>query len=250
MQQIGAFAYAASTDAELAAKLQTMPGSDVDKLFLTMELLTTFRDRIGADGLLLLGQIAAFCHEVQKWMIPGQPTRIVRILNAARRDLGVSGIDQTADDDAAPILAYREDGKDYRQHVEVNLDQLKASKRKAVNSQKLDREGKVAPTPFGPVNSDADSRGKINGLVMMALLAKQAGVTFGQGFTLADDTTVQLNADQMIALGVAVGTYVSRVHGRARVLKEAIAAAETVEDVNAIDITSGWPGDPQPTPAS
>lgn len=240
MRKLGAYAYNPASDSELAERLQTMPGSDVDKMFLAMELLNTFRDRVGPAGLELLGQLAAFA-EIKQWQIPGQPERIAKLLNGAKRDLGEPGIDQLVEDDPEPVLVYRADGLDWRAGVTPDLEAMKASKRKAVNALKIEHQDSVAPTPFGLVNSDMDSRGKINGLVTMALVAKSMAAPFEQGFTLADDSTVMLDGDMTIGLGVAVGTYISDVHARARVLKDAVDAATTVEELAAIDLAADWP---------
>lgn len=240
LRELGSYAYNPSIDAELAEKLQGMPSNDVDRIFMGMELLHTFRDRIGEAGLELLGQLAAFS-DLQKWQVPGKPERIKNLLASAKRDLREPGDFPLVKEDPEPILAYREDGKDWRDDVEPDLDAMKLRKRKAVEKLKIEHQDRTAPTPFGVANSDMDSRGKINGLVTMALIAKSMNAPFEQGFTLADDSTVMLDANETIGLGVAVGTFVSAVHIRARALKDAIAAAATVEDLAAIDITADWP---------
>ncbi len=112
---------------------------------------------------------------------------------------------------------------------------------KAMRDAMTDAPGAVATTPFGPVQVDAKSKQNINGLVTMALIANGAGAPFSEPFTLADNSVVTLNASQMIGLGVAVGRYVAAAHSRARTLRAAGEAAQTHEELDAIDIGAGWP---------
>lgn len=52
---------------------------------------------------------------------------------------------------------------------------------------------------------------------------------------------VTLDGETIRALGVAVGRHVQACFTRARALHEAIAAAETHGDLDAIDLEAGWP---------
>ena len=52
---------------------------------------------------------------------------------------------------------------------------------------------------------------------------------------------VTIDQDTMKNLGVAVGRYVQGCFSRARALTEEINAATDIEELNAIDINSGWP---------
>jgi hypothetical protein len=78
---------------------------------------------------------------------------------------------------------------------------------------------------------------RINGAVQLAVLAKSAGTPFSEAWTLTDNTVRDLDADQVIALGVALGQYVSGLYATGRALRAQIDAAETVDEVTAI----GWP---------
>jgi len=78
---------------------------------------------------------------------------------------------------------------------------------------------------------------RINGAVQLAVLAKAGGVPFSETWTLADNTTRELDADQVITLGLALGQYVSDVFATGRALRDQINAAETIEEVQTI----GWP---------
>jgi hypothetical protein len=109
---------------------------------------------------------------------------------------------------------------------------------KAVRAAKL----LLAPTPFGTAQADTESKENISGLVQMATIAKSAGAPFSEVFTMADNSEVEMSADQMIGFGVAVGRHISAIHARGRELRAAIyAEGVTAEDLAALDITTGWP---------
>jgi hypothetical protein len=78
---------------------------------------------------------------------------------------------------------------------------------------------------------------RISGAVQLALLAQLAGQPFTIDWTLSDNTVRTLDAAQMIAVGVAMGTSVSAIFGTARSLREQLDAATTIVEVDAI----GWP---------
>lgn len=80
---------------------------------------------------------------------------------------------------------------------------------------------------------DVDST-RITGAVTLAMLAKMHDTPFTMAWTLADNTVRELDGDQFIALGVALGQYVDGIYGTARALRVAIEAAPTIEAVDAV----------------
>lgn len=121
------------------------------------------------------------------------------------------------------------------------LVERKAAKRAAINAEKLRRQNGVAPTPAGPVDCDTDSRNKLNGAVLMAMLAAQAQQPFAINWTLADNSNVLLDGAGMIALASAVGSYVAACHAHAQTLKAAVEISVDHAELDAIDIMTGWP---------
>jgi hypothetical protein len=111
----------------------------------------------------------------------------------------------------------------------------------AVKAKREIIETGTAPTPSGAVQIDEQSKLKINGLVTMAMLADQQAQPFSEDFTIADNSVVTLDAAATIAMGVAVGQFVSDTYARARELRDAIEAATDVANLEAIDIDTGWP---------
>jgi hypothetical protein len=120
------------------------------------------------------------------------------------------------------------------------LNERKAAMRAAVTAEKLRREGTTAPTPQGAVQSDTDSRNKLNGAVLLAMLA-QGGQPFEIAWTMADNTNVTFDGPGLIARASAVGQYVAACHAHGQALKTAIDAAADHDALDAIDIGAGWP---------
>lgn len=100
----------------------------------------------------------------------------------------------------------------------------------------------VAPTQFGPVNIDSESRDNIQGLLDMFKIAEELGAPIENiEFTMANDEDETFTELQFKQMSLAIGLYVNQVHRKKRDLQALIEAAETTEDLLAIDIETGWP---------
>lgn len=97
-----------------------------------------------------------------------------------------------------------------------------------------------APTSFGSVDSDEISRTNISGATIAAVVSKQANTPFSIVWTMQDNSTVTLNADQMIQLGLEVVQYINQMHSVARSYREAIENALSMAELLAIDVTANW----------
>jgi hypothetical protein len=84
-------------------------------------------------------------------------------------------------------------------------------------------------------DSDAISQSRIQGAVLLATLATSAGLPYSITWTLADNTTVDLDAQGMMAVGIALGQHVSGSHSKARELRAQIEAAESKEALDSIE---------------
>ncbi|AYJ87677.1 DUF4376 domain-containing protein [Sphingomonas paeninsulae] len=123
----------------------------------------------------------------------------------------------------------------------IVLSSTKAAMRNALSTLRDVMEWAGCATPVGRSDTTPDSQRKVNGAVTMALIASTAGAPFSIDWTMADNSSATLDAQGMIALGVAVGRYVSACHDRGAVIKAAIDAAATIEALEAIDIAADWP---------
>ncbi len=93
-------------------------------------------------------------------------------------------------------------------------------------------------TPFGPVETDPDSRTNINGAVQMATIL---GAAFEIDWRMADNSFATLDHSEMIQLGLLVGQHVSACQYRKNAIDAQIEAAATVGELEAIDLEAGWP---------
>lgn len=124
---------------------------------------------------------------------------------------------------------------------EVDPDQLRAVKLTEVEA----RYGEHLAAGFGyggkVLQADDGSQAKINGAVTRALLAAQSGEAFSVDWTCADNSVLTLDGAGMCAMGAACGDFVTQAFYRRRALKDALLAAATVAEIEAIQIDSDWP---------
>ena len=107
------------------------------------------------------------------------------------------------------------------------LDEIKAQKWAEIKSQRDQLEFGGFEFDGDIYDSDQVSQGRILG-------AASAGLS--QVWTLADNTTVNLTADQLVQLYQALQTHTASVHQRGRIAREAIMSATTKEDVEAVTL--------------
>ena len=80
---------------------------------------------------------------------------------------------------------------------------------------------------------DADKE-RINGAATGVLIAKAASVEYADVWTLADNSTIPVTGDDILAMGVALVQHVSACHARGRALRQLIYSCTTKEEVEAI----------------
>jgi hypothetical protein len=133
------------------------------------------------------------------------------------------------------------------------LEERKAALLAQVNTE---RDTRIrSPFTFNgtPFDYDAESQKRITGAASLAGFAmtlggKLPGDLLWHGgdtpFTwiAADNSLVQMDAPTTFALGQAAAAWESAHIFVARALKDAIEAADSGEDLDAIDISDGWPG--------
>ena len=107
------------------------------------------------------------------------------------------------------------------------LDEIKAQKWAEIKSQRDQLEFSGFEFEGNTYDSDQVSQGRIMG-------AASAGVD--QTWTLADNTTVELSASQLQQLYAALQAHIAGVHERGRIARQLIYAAETKDQVEAIQL--------------
>lgn len=93
-------------------------------------------------------------------------------------------------------------------------------------------------TPYGVIDTDPDSQRKIGGGSTAALAL---GGSFSTDWRMADNTVATFDAAAMIEAGLLVVAHINACQRRKNELDALIAAAETLADLEAIDIEAGWP---------
>lgn len=83
-------------------------------------------------------------------------------------------------------------------------------------------------------DSDDKSVQRISVVAQAAALAKQSGNSLNIEWTLADNTTIALDADQIMQLPIIMAMTADALHAKSRNLKAAIDAAESIEQIKAI----------------
>jgi hypothetical protein len=122
--------------------------------------------------------------------------------------------------------------------------QLRAAKDDRLQAAGTARDRRIAAgcvSSFGLVDADDQSRTNVLGAVALAQIAKQAGAPFERQWRMYDNAYLTLDADQMIALGIEVGSFVGACYSASFAAKDAIEAAATLEEVAAVDVTAGYP---------
>ena len=107
------------------------------------------------------------------------------------------------------------------------LDEIKAQKWQEIKKQRDALEFGGFEFEGNIYDSDQVSQGRILG-------AASAGLS--QVWTLADNTTVNLAADQLVQLYQALQIHIAIAHERGRTAREAIMSATTKEDVEAVTL--------------
>lgn len=119
---------------------------------------------------------------------------------------------------------------------ETPLEDAKAKKWAQIKGDRVRAEDAGFEVPsLGVFQSDNESRQKIVGAGLAAKIAKDDGKPYTVDWTLADNSVISLNAEQMIEVGQDLLVYLDGVHQRSRRLYGLIEAATTVEDVEAIN---------------
>jgi hypothetical protein len=79
-------------------------------------------------------------------------------------------------------------------------------------------------------DSNFISQSRIQGMVTLALRTPDLGVDW----TLADNTTIDLTASELIELGMEMAQFITTVHSKSRILRRQINAATTQAELDAI----------------
>ncbi|WP_322997520.1 DUF4376 domain-containing protein [Castellaniella sp.] len=120
----------------------------------------------------------------------------------------------------------------------LDLETLRAQMSAAVRAKRWEVETGGCTVNGVAIRTDEQSQNKIAATVQ--LFANDPDLTVVD-FEAQPDVWVTVDQPTIVAIGIAAGRHVQAAFSRARVLSEAVAAAASVEALEAIDIESGWP---------
>lgn len=129
---------------------------------------------------------------------------------------------------------------DWTTHTWINPRTLQWYKDQKWEEIKVSRDIAInAPldTPYGIFDADPNSRANIANSVLYLQTLEQQGTPGTVDWTLADNTTITLNYQEMSDVGVLLGQRTNAAYDTSRALRTQIDAATTVEEVEAIH----WP---------
>lgn len=107
-----------------------------------------------------------------------------------------------------------------------------AKARITLSRDAAERSGFVA---YGKVfDSEDKAIQRLQGAAQAAVIAKQLGKPLSIEWTCADNTTLTMDADMLIEIPVVMAQAADALHKKARLLKERIDAATTLEEITAI----------------
>ena len=128
------------------------------------------------------------------------------------------------------------------QVAQPTLEEAKAQQMRAADAKLASVMAGTCTTSIGVVACDAIAQMHILTKVVDALIAKINGTPFARAWPLVNMTlSAPMDADQMIAFGQEVQAHVEPSIDASTAAKRAIAAAATVTDVQAVDVTAGYP---------
>lgn len=122
------------------------------------------------------------------------------------------------------------------EELAAELNAAKAAKRAALAATRYTHEIGGTTVAGASLLTDRESQGLLTGAALAATLDPNYTVTWK-----AANGWVTLDAPTLIAMAQAVRAHVQACFDREKTLDDAIAAAATVADVEAVDITTGWP---------
>ena len=83
-------------------------------------------------------------------------------------------------------------------------------------------------------DSNAISQQRIQGSAQMAMAVQAAGQPFSIDWTLADNSVIALDGNQMLSVGLIMGQHISSAHSKSRLLKQQVDAAQSAEEISSI----------------
>lgn len=115
------------------------------------------------------------------------------------------------------------------------LEQKRTGKWEEIKAARYAAEFGVFTWDGKTFDCDPDSTTRITGAMQMAQFAISAGQAFSRDWILSDNTVATLDGSQMIAVGVALVNHVGAQYGKSTLLRTALEAATTAQEIDAVE---------------
>lgn len=119
-----------------------------------------------------------------------------------------------------------------RQMPEPSLEELKKEKWEEIKKYRDAEEQSGCPYMGSVLDSDSLSVQRINTAVQAAQVV---GESFAVDWTMKDNTVIHMTYTDVLGMPAALAIFSNLLHVKAREKREQINAAETIEEVNAIE---------------
>jgi hypothetical protein len=123
----------------------------------------------------------------------------------------------------------------------AELVAAKAAAIVAINETRNAREQSTFTYLGKQIDADPVSVQRITVATSTAQMALAANIPYSLEWACADNSLLALDAMGVLGMMQALGSYGLAVHMHGRGLKASVNAATTVAQVNAVNITTGWP---------
>jgi hypothetical protein len=114
------------------------------------------------------------------------------------------------------------------------LDEVKAAQWTTIKASRETELLSPLPTPYGAFDATIEAQKSITDAVLMLQTLASLGTPTTIDFTLADNSTVTLDTTQMVTVGLLLGQRTQQLYAKGRIKRDAINAATTVMDVEAV----------------
>lgn len=180
--------------------------------------------------------------------VPGGPARICEFSNIDHLPAKIRAGEVAIPVEAGAEGRISDDGVSFVPHV-PGLDELRRDRREQAKRVRRKRTGQGVMLPgFGRVQTDSGPlRDSLGAIARAAARAARHldDETWSIDWKLADNSSVLLNAAQMVALGDLTDDHEQACRAAAEPILAAIEAAPDAAALAAIDINAGYPAQPE-----
>lgn len=123
-----------------------------------------------------------------------------------------------------------------------HLEEVRADALFAARKHAYDLEFGGLKTTWGPIATDIASQSRIAAHVSAAMIAKMGDADYSISWRMMDDQYVTLSANDMMAVGSMLASFINAVHVRKHEVLNALTAATTLAEVEAVAaVKAGFP---------